>query len=147
MTEAQQTAQHNAALNLRWLIERLAEEVPGVRQVVLVSSDGLMLTSAGPDGDRAGDLAAVVSGMIALSRGAADLLETGAVRQEIIAMSHGHLVAMSISDGSCLGVHAGPEADLGVVAYQMSQLVRRAGHVLTPALRAHLHQERTDVVA
>jgi hypothetical protein len=39
-------------------------------------------------------------------------------------------------------VYATAEADLGVIAYQKTALARRAGHVLTPSLRAKMHQDR-----
>ena len=49
---------------------------------------------------------------------------------------------MSISDGSCLAVLAAPDCDMGLVAYQMTLLVERAGQVLTPAVRAELQASR-----
>lgn len=48
------------------------------------------------------------------------------------------LVVMAISDGSCLTVLAAASCDVGVVAYEMTVLVTRAGDVLTPSLRAEL---------
>jgi uncharacterized protein len=136
------------ARDVDWLVAGLAGDVPGVREVVLVSSDGLMLASARsseaalaePDAEE--QLGAIVSGLVALAEGTSRVLDMGAVRQEIVTMAEGYVVAMSISDGSCLGVHASGSADLGVIAYQMTSFVRRAGHVLTPALRAQMHQDR-----
>ena len=141
------TATETAVRDLRWLVAGLASDVAGVREVVLVSSDGLMLTSAGPSGDPGAHdggqkLGAIVSGLVSMAAGASRVLDLGAVRQQIVTMTEGHVVAMSVSDGSCLGVYATAEADLGVIAYQMTALARRAGHVLTPSLRAKMHQER-----
>jgi predicted regulator of Ras-like GTPase activity (Roadblock/LC7/MglB family) len=45
---------------------------------------------------------------------------------------------MSVSDGSSLAVLAHPEADIGLIGYEMALLVDRAGTVLTPDLRAEL---------
>ncbi|MCI0385560.1 roadblock/LC7 domain-containing protein [Streptomyces sp. CNQ085] len=42
------------ARNLRWLLSNLVDEVPGVRSVAVVSSDGLLLLSSEP-GRAAGD--------------------------------------------------------------------------------------------
>jgi hypothetical protein len=53
-------------------------------------------------------------------------------------MDRGLLVVMAISDGSCLTVLAASACDVGVVAYEMTMLVTRAGDVLTPGLRAEL---------
>ncbi|HSA51464.1 MAG TPA: roadblock/LC7 domain-containing protein [Yinghuangia sp.] len=135
-------AQDTAVVHVKWLVDGLAQDVPGVRQVVLVSSDGLLLASAGEGGAGSGGerLGAIVSGLVSLAQGAARVMGMGEVRQEIITMAEGHVVAMSISDGSCLGVHASATGDLAVIAYQMTAFVRRAGHVLTPALRAELHR-------
>jgi predicted regulator of Ras-like GTPase activity (Roadblock/LC7/MglB family) len=138
-------AQDTAAGHVKWLVEALAQDVPGVRQVVLVSSDGLLLAAAGDlvdaDGESGGErLGAIVSGLVSLAQGASRVMGLGEVRQQIVTMAEGHVVAMSISDGSCLGVHASGTCDLAVVAYQMTAFVRRAGHVLTPALRAQLHR-------
>ncbi|MDT0341600.1 roadblock/LC7 domain-containing protein [Streptomyces litchfieldiae] len=138
--------------DLRWMLTRLVEEVPGVLSVAVVSADGLPLLSSGPErslpatGRAAGpmgaaaDLATVVSGLGSLTVGAATLMEGGRVRQTLVAMDTGNLLVMSISDGSLLGVHTAPTADMGVVTYHMALFVGRAGHLLTPELRAELRQ-------
>ncbi len=139
----------SAARNLQWLLANLVEEVPGVRSVAVISSDGLMLCSSEPadpeaapaapaSGKPPGDLATVVSGLASLTEGAARLMRAGVVKQTVVAMENGCLFVMSISDGSLLGVHAAPECDMSVVAYHMALFVGRAGHVLTPELRSEL---------
>ncbi|MBU3871324.1 roadblock/LC7 domain-containing protein [Streptomyces sp. 4503] len=142
------------ARNLHWLLANLVEEVPGVRSVVVVSTDGLMLLSSdtrhhavasdpaaqdGPKGSSA-DLATIVSGVGSLTLGAAKLMDGGSVKQTMVAMDEGSLFVMSISDGSLLGVHATPDCDMTVVAYHMALFVGRAGHVLTPELRNELRR-------
>ncbi|MEU1786180.1 roadblock/LC7 domain-containing protein [Streptomyces sparsogenes] len=143
------------ARNLHWLLSNLVEEVPGVRSVAVVSSDGLMLLSSdtrhhtaaaadptsqdGPKGSSA-DLATIVSGLGSLTLGAAKLMDGGTVKQTMVAMDQGSLFVMSISDGSLLGVHATPDCDMTVVAYHMALFVGRAGHVLTPELRTELRR-------
>ncbi|MFI8913533.1 roadblock/LC7 domain-containing protein [Streptomyces sp. NPDC053513] len=145
------------ARNLQWLLGNLVEEVPGVRSVAVVSSDGLMLlssdpatqqtttvtTGAGrPDGPRgsSADLATIVSGIGSLTIGAARLMDGGGVKQTMVAMEEGSVFVMSISDGSLLGVHATPDCDMSVVAYHMALFVGRAGHVLTPEVRSELRK-------
>ncbi|NEB14696.1 roadblock/LC7 domain-containing protein [Streptomyces coelicoflavus] len=144
------------ARNLHWLLTNLVEEVPGIRSVAVVSSDGLLLLSsdpgrndearqvretprAGPRGSAA-DLATVVSGVGSLTVGAARLMDFGTVKHTMVAMDEGSLFVMSISDGSLLGVHGSAECDMSVVAYHMALFVGRAGHVLTPELRTELRQ-------
>ncbi|MFJ3724998.1 roadblock/LC7 domain-containing protein [Streptomyces sp. NPDC090045] len=147
------------ARNLQWLLTDLVEEVPGVNSVAVVSSDGLLLLSSDPATGSAGgagepqtkdrpkgprgasaDLATIVSGLGSLTTGAAALMETGAVKQTMVAMEHGSVFVMAISDGSLLGVHATPDCDMSVVAYHMALFVGRAGHVLTPEVRSELRQ-------
>jgi uncharacterized protein len=50
-------------------------------------------------------------------------------------MDAGVLVVMTISHGASLAVLAAPEAKMGVVAYEMSLLVERAGRMITPPTR------------
>ncbi|APU42169.1 roadblock/LC7 domain-containing protein [Streptomyces sp. NPDC056254] len=150
------------ARNLQWLLTDLVEEVPGVNSVAVVSSDGLLLLSSDPGAGGAGetggtgepqaaprpkgprgasaDLATIVSGLGSLTTGAAALMELGAVKQTMVAMEHGSVFVMAVSDGSLLGVHAAPDCDMSVVAYHMALFVGRAGHVLTPEVRSELRQ-------
>ena len=53
-------------------------------------------------------------------------------------MRRGIVLLMAISDGSCLSVLASPKCDIGVVGYEMTLLVERAGQLLTPELRSEL---------
>ena len=46
-----QRARSDAARNLQWLLAGLVEEVPGVRSVAVISSDGLLLCSSEASGD------------------------------------------------------------------------------------------------
>ncbi|WP_338672910.1 roadblock/LC7 domain-containing protein [Streptomyces sp. SCSIO 30461] len=141
------------ARNLQWLLGNLVEEVPGVRSVAVVSSDGLLLLSSDPahaaptDTPRprsprgsSADLATIVSGIGSLTIGASQLMDGGAVKQSMVAMEDGSLFVMSVSDGSLLGVHAAPDCDMSVVAYHMALFVGRAGHVLTPEVRSELRK-------
>lgn len=94
----------------------------------------------GPRG-AAADLATVVSGLAALTGGAAELMEAGTVKQTMVTMAGGSLLVMAISDGSLLGVHTDTDTDPGLVAYHMGLFVGRAGHLLTPELRARLREQ------
>ncbi|GAA2399004.1 MULTISPECIES: roadblock/LC7 domain-containing protein [Nonomuraea] len=134
----------HAARGVDWLITDFVSNVPGVAHAVVVSSDGLPLAaSAGFPADRADQLAAIASGLISLTQGAARVFEGGPVTQTIVEMQRGLMLIMSISDGSCLAVLAAPDCDMGLVAYQMTLMVERAGQVLTPAVRAELRATQT----
>ncbi|MGN9838655.1 roadblock/LC7 domain-containing protein [Nonomuraea sp. H19] len=133
-----------AARDMNWLISSFVEEVPGVAHAVVVSADGLpMAFSRGFPEDRADQLAAIAAGLVSLTQGSARVFEGGGVTQTLVEMQHGLLLLMSISDGSSLAVLAAPDCDMGLVAYQMTILVERAGQVLTPAVRAELSAART----
>jgi predicted regulator of Ras-like GTPase activity (Roadblock/LC7/MglB family) len=132
-----------AAKDVNWLISGFVEEVPGVAHAVAVSADGLpMAFSRGFPKDRADQLAAIAAGLVSLTEGSARVFEGGGVTQTLIEMERGLMLVMSISDGSSLAVLAAPDCDMGLVAYQMTILVERAGQVLTPAVRAELSASR-----
>ncbi|WAL66271.1 roadblock/LC7 domain-containing protein [Amycolatopsis cynarae] len=123
-----------------WLITDFVRRVPGAAHAVVVSADGLLLAgSAGLPKDRADQLAAVASGLVSLTVGAARCFEAGAVNQTVVEMARGYLFLMSISDGSSLAVLAAPGSDIGTVAYEMTLLVDRVGQQMTPELRRRLH--------
>ena len=129
-----------AAQNLNWLITNFVDNTPGVSHTVVVSADGLLLAmSDGFPRDRADQLAAVASGLISLTQGAARCFEAGEVVQTVVEMERGYLFLMSISDGSCLAVLAAPNCDIGLIGYAMTRLVERVGLQLTPEIRAQLH--------
>jgi predicted regulator of Ras-like GTPase activity (Roadblock/LC7/MglB family) len=121
------------------LVSNFAERVPGVAHAVVVSADGLLLTASSRlPRDRADQLAAVASGLISLTQGAARCFEAGEVVQTVVEMERGIVLLMSIGDGSCLATLAAPNCDIGLVGYEMTLLVDRVGQLLTPELRAEL---------
>ena len=120
-----------------WLLTNFVKNVPGVSHAVAVSSDGLLLTSSeGLPRDRADQLAAVATGLLSLTRGAARVFGAGEVVQTVVEMELGCMLLMAIADGSCLAVLASPRCDMGLVAYEMTLLVDRAGELVTPQLRS-----------
>ncbi|HEV7451620.1 MAG TPA: roadblock/LC7 domain-containing protein [Pseudonocardiaceae bacterium] len=123
-----------------WLVDSFVERVPGVAHAVVVSADGLLLVaSSGLPRDRADQLSAVTSGLVSLAQGAARCFEAGGVVQTVVEMERGIVLTMAISDGSSLAVLASPSCDIGLIGYEMTLLVDRAGKLLTPELRAQLH--------
>ena len=138
------TAPQTQPSRFGWLVTNFAERVPGVAHAVVVSADGLLLTASDRlPRDRADQLAAVSSGLVSLTQGAARCFDAGGVVQTVVEMDRGIVLLMSISDGSCLAVLAAPDCDMGLVAYQMTLMVDRAGQVLTPAVRAELRASQT----
>ena len=129
----------DAATNLNWLIERLCDTVPAIKQAVVVSSDGLaMAKSQDVDRETAERLAAVSSGMIGLAYGSAGRFGAGAVSNIIVEMQQGWLFVTGIRHGSLLCCLTSKEIDLGAVAFEMSIFVQRVGDSLTPDVREEL---------
>ncbi|MFP5332318.1 MAG: roadblock/LC7 domain-containing protein [Acidimicrobiia bacterium] len=129
----------NGAESLNWLIVRFVEQVPAVREAVVVSSDGLALAvSSGVERESAERLSAVASGLIGLAYGSAGRFGAGAVTNVIIEMERGWLFVTGIRDGSLLCVVTSREADIGMIGYEMALFSERAGDVLTPEVRDEL---------
>jgi hypothetical protein len=123
--------------DMSWLLANFAEETPGVAHAIAVSADGLLLASSRDlPRDRADQLAAITSGLVSLTQGAAGLLEAGGVLQNVVEMDGGFLFLMSISDGSALAALAARNCDVGQVGYEMALLVERVGNALSPVPRA-----------
>ena len=123
------------AANFSWLLGNFVKSVPGVQHTLVVSADGLLMAmSEELDRTQGDQLAAIVSGLSSLTRGAARQLRAGDVRQSIVEMDHLFLFTTSISDGSVLAVAADATCDVGLVGYEMTLLVSRAEVTMTPAL-------------
>ncbi|HET9058708.1 MAG TPA: roadblock/LC7 domain-containing protein [Acidimicrobiales bacterium] len=132
------------AKNFNWLLDNFVENSAGVCDAVAVSSDGLLMAMSHTL-DRAGAerVAAIISGTVGLSKGAAKAFGWEPVHQVIVAMEGGYMFISSISDGSSLGVVANAGCDIGLVGYQTNLLLEKIGALLSPALIAEL---RTQVL-
>ncbi|MGW1076765.1 roadblock/LC7 domain-containing protein [Streptomyces sp. NPDC002537] len=124
-----------------WMIRDFIEATPGLRGGIVVSSDGLTLAESGglseDDRDR---LSAVVSGIVALSKGALSICGGTRVNQTLVDMDQGYLCLMSISEGSTLGLVTHPACNIGLIAYEAARLVDRVGRAMTPAVRVELRR-------
>jgi predicted regulator of Ras-like GTPase activity (Roadblock/LC7/MglB family) len=119
-----------------WLVTEFVRTVSGAAHAVVVSADGLLVAaSEGLPDDRAEQLAAVASGVVSLTLGAARYFDGDEVKQTVVEMERGYLFLMSVSDGSSLAVLGAPTADIGTIAYEMTLLVDRVGQQMTPGLR------------
>jgi len=122
--------------DLSWLITDFTERVPDALHAAVVSSDGVpVAVSDGLPPDRVEQLSAITSGLISMARGAASMLDGGAVTRTLVTMHEGVLLIVAISDGSSLAVLAAIDADLDQIAYEMTVLAEQAGSVLTPEAR------------
>ncbi|GEL95418.1 roadblock/LC7 domain-containing protein [Cellulomonas composti] len=129
------TALSTEAANFGWLLDNFVRTVPGTRHTLVVSADGLLMAMSEQLDRTSGDqLAAIVSGMSSLTRGASRQLRAGEVRQAIIEMDSLFLFLMTVSNGSVLAVVADSSCDVGLIGYEMAMLVSRTEATLTPQL-------------
>jgi predicted regulator of Ras-like GTPase activity (Roadblock/LC7/MglB family) len=127
------------ARNFNWLLSNFVDETAGVTDAVAVSSDGLLIARSTTLDPQEGDqLCAIISGCASLADASDRLLTGEGLERVIMAMNMGFLFVCSIADGSCLGVVATRDCDVGSVGYQATELVAKAGELLTPALRDEL---------
>jgi predicted regulator of Ras-like GTPase activity (Roadblock/LC7/MglB family) len=122
------------------LVDDFVNRVSGVAHALVVSAEGMpLVASAYLPRDRADQLAAVASGLVSLTQGAARCFDAGQVVQTVVEMERGIVLLMSISDGSSLAVLAVPGCDIGLVGYEMTLLVDRFSQQLTPQKRTEPH--------
>jgi predicted regulator of Ras-like GTPase activity (Roadblock/LC7/MglB family) len=116
---------------LDWLLDDLVSRVTQIDQAVILSRDGLAIgASGGLSREDADYLAAVAAGFQSLARGAGQHFGGGAVRQTVVEMDAAFLFVTAAGDGSCLAVLAGSGVDAGLVALEMTVLVKRVGEHL-----------------
>jgi predicted regulator of Ras-like GTPase activity (Roadblock/LC7/MglB family) len=118
-----------------WLLGNFVHQTDGVREAVAVSSDGLLIASSdGLSRIDADQLAAIASSLVSLGRGAAKRYDFEGLKLVMIEMKRGFLLVSTIAGGSCLGVVAEGDCDLGLIGYEITSLAERFGPLLTPAL-------------
>jgi len=122
--------------DLDWLVTNFVERVPDVAHAVIVSADGLSLAvNADFPAEHAQQLAVVTSGLASLTQGAARIFDGGITVQTVVEMEAGLMVIMTISTAASLAVLAAPDANMDIIAYEMTLLVERAGRMITPPTR------------
>ncbi|MEU0005031.1 roadblock/LC7 domain-containing protein [Streptomyces sp. NPDC006314] len=122
--------------DLGWLLDDLVARTGHVRQAVLLTADGLPLSSS--DGMRRRDiehLAAVCSGFHGLARSAGERFAAGRVRQTMVMLDDAYLFITPAGHGSRLAVLSEARTDVGQLAHEMALLVRRLGRHLDAAAR------------
>ena len=124
---------------LNWLLDDLVERVAGIRKALVLSNDGLPTgVSRELDREDSEHLAAVASGFHSLAKGVGRHFDAGGVRQTIVELDEAFLFVMAAGDGSCLAVLSDADSDVGLVAYEMTLLVKRVGAHLGSAPRTDL---------
>ncbi|MET8697045.1 roadblock/LC7 domain-containing protein [Streptomyces bauhiniae] len=123
--------------DLGWLLDDLVARTEHVRQAVLLTADGLPLSSS--DGMRRRDiehLSAVCSGLQGLADSAGGRFAAGEVRQTMVMLEDAYLFITPAGHGSRLAVLCEARTDVGQLAHEMTLLVRRLGRHLDAAARS-----------
>lgn len=122
-------------VDLDWLLDNLVSRVPEVLHAIVLSNDGiLMAASTDVPRDEAEELAAVAAGIQSLAKGVGRRFDGGSVRQSVVEMNGLYLFVTAAGSGACLALLARQDADIGLIAYEMTTLADRAGaHLTAPA--------------
>ncbi|MFK4226035.1 roadblock/LC7 domain-containing protein [Streptomyces sp. NPDC019890] len=121
---------------LNWLLDELVDRVATIRNALVLSGDGLATgTSRDLTREDGEHLAAVASGFHSLAKGVGRHFEAGRVRQTVVELDEAFLFVTAAGDGSCLAVLADADSDVGLVAYEMTLMVKRVGVHLSTAPR------------
>ncbi|MFD8547285.1 roadblock/LC7 domain-containing protein [Streptomyces sp. NPDC059649] len=134
-TQAHLQRQAGQQTDLSWLLTGLVQRVPHARSALLLSSDGLVKAAHGFEPDSADHMAALASGLYSLARSAGARFGDGDnVLQVVVELESSFLFVSTAGSGACLAVLAGREADVAVLGYEMSMLVKSVRPYLsTPA--------------
>ncbi|MFD5100288.1 roadblock/LC7 domain-containing protein [Streptomyces albidochromogenes] len=119
--------------NFDWMLKELADGVPQVQQIVVLSADGLRIARHGGDPDAADRLAAACAGLQSLAAAVATEIpySEGKMRLVVIEVDGGLFYLMAAGTGAYLAVLADDTVDAGLMGARMRDLVIRIGAHLT----------------
>ncbi|MFF6782326.1 roadblock/LC7 domain-containing protein [Streptomyces sp. NPDC012510] len=124
--------------NFDWMLKDLADGVPGIQQIVVLSADGLRIARYGGDPDAADRVAAACAGLQSLAGAVAGEIpqSDGHMRMVIIEINGGYFYLMAAGANAYLAVLANEIAEPGLMSNRMRDLVDRIGsHLTSPPRR------------
>ncbi|MCZ4513936.1 roadblock/LC7 domain-containing protein [Streptomyces phaeochromogenes] len=124
--------------NFDWMLKDLADGVPGIQQIVVLSADGLRIARYGGDPDTADRVAAACAGLQSLAGAVAGEIpqSDGQMRMVIIEINGGYFYLMAAGSNAYLAVLANESAEPGLMSNRMRDLVDRIGsHLTSPPRR------------
>jgi predicted regulator of Ras-like GTPase activity (Roadblock/LC7/MglB family) len=124
--------------NFDWMLKELADGVPGVQQIVVLSADGLRIARYGGDPDGADRVAAACAGLQSLAGAVASEIPNsdGRMRMVIIEINGGYFYLMAAGPNAYLAVLSDVVAEPGRMSNSMRDLVVRIGaHLTSPPRR------------
>jgi predicted regulator of Ras-like GTPase activity (Roadblock/LC7/MglB family) len=132
--------------NVNWMLKELMDGVPGTRNVVVLSGDGLRLAQYATEDDVADRLAAACAGLQSLSSAIAAEFPKGdhKMRLVVVEAGGGFFYLMAAGPGAYLAVVADEDVDAGLMGHRMRDLVARIGEHLASPPRADVPSQRRD---
>ena len=124
--------------NFDWMLKELADGVPGVQQIVVLSADGLRIARYGGEPDAADRVAAACAGLQSLAGAVAGEINVsdGRMRMVIIEIDRGYFYLMAAGANAYLAVLSDQTAEPGLMSNRMRDLVVRIGaHLTSPPRR------------
>ncbi|GAA0936698.1 roadblock/LC7 domain-containing protein [Actinocorallia libanotica] len=120
-----------------WLLDDLVDRVGEIHQAVLLSRDGLVMGASGNIAPRGAEfLAALASGFHSLSNGAREHFGGERVRQAFVELDDRLFFVMPAGQGSCLAVLADAGGNAGLVAYELTRLIKQVRRRVAAAPRS-----------
>jgi predicted regulator of Ras-like GTPase activity (Roadblock/LC7/MglB family) len=128
---------NQARPSVDWMLGDLVRGVPGTRDVVVLSADGLRIGHSNTDAESADRLAAACSGLQSLAAAISEMHpgQDREVNLVVIEAVGGFFYLMAAGSGAYLAVLADVTADPGLMGQQMRDLVARLGEHLSSAPR------------
>jgi predicted regulator of Ras-like GTPase activity (Roadblock/LC7/MglB family) len=120
------------------MLRDLADGVPGIQQIVVLSADGLRIARYGGNPDAADRVAAACAGLQSLAAAVASEVPSsdGTMKMVLIEIDGGYFYLMSAGANAYLAVLANQIAEPGLMSNRMSDLVARIGaHLTSPPRR------------
>ncbi|MET9732334.1 MULTISPECIES: roadblock/LC7 domain-containing protein [unclassified Streptomyces] len=124
--------------NFDWMLKELADGVPGVAMIVVLSADGLRIARHGGDPDTADRVAAACAGLQSLANAVAQEIPTseGEMNMVLIEVDRGYFYMMAAGANAYLAVLADMICDPSMMSARMRDLVVRIGaHLTSPPRR------------
>ncbi|MEU6604670.1 roadblock/LC7 domain-containing protein [Streptomyces shenzhenensis] len=124
--------------NFDWMLKELADGVPGIEMIVVLSADGLRIARYGGEPDSADRLAAACAGVQSLAGAVAQELpgSDGDMKLVVIEIDGGYFYLMAAGANAYLAVLADVVCEPGRMGNRMRDLVVRIGaHLTSPPRR------------
>jgi len=122
---------------LGWMLDDLIERVGPVRKALILSRDGLVMgVCRDMSRQEAEYLAALAAGLFSVAAGAQPHLDSGEVRQTVVELETGLFFVVPAGTGSCLALLSETGSNAGLVAYEMTMLVKRVSRHMAARPRA-----------